>query len=164
MTEDILMRQYEYVYHKNERLMPKKLFVSNLRANRLCLGGYGELYLIDLEKIVYFQADDHYTHVYYTAGVHFLLPFGLARVEEAVKASAIGMGRLLRVGRKYMVNISRIFHISVIKQQLVMSDGAAGSIALKVPKATLRELVNKLNGACHVAADEAVDMPSVPLS
>ncbi len=144
--------------------MPKKLFVSNLRANRLCLGGYGELYLIDLEKIVYFQADDHYTHVYYTAGVHFLLPFGLARVEEAVKASAIGMGRLLRVGRKYMVNISRIFHISVIKQQLVMSDGAAGSIALKVPKATLRELVNKLNGACHVAADEAVDMPSVPLS
>ena len=53
MTEDILMRQYEYVYHKNERLMPKKLFVSNLRANRLCLGGYGELYLIDLELSIF---------------------------------------------------------------------------------------------------------------
>ena len=32
----------------------------------LSLSAHDELYIIDLEKVIYMQADDHYTHIYYS--------------------------------------------------------------------------------------------------
>lgn len=46
----------------------------------LCLGAYDELYRIDTSLILYFEADDHYTNVYYANGTHFVIPFGLSKV------------------------------------------------------------------------------------
>ena len=36
------------------------------KQTTLCLGSYDELYLIDLNKVVYMEADDHYSNIYYT--------------------------------------------------------------------------------------------------
>ena len=52
--------------------------------NKLCFSVYGELYVVDLDRMLYFEADDHYTHVYYSSGTHFMIPFGLAKVEAAL--------------------------------------------------------------------------------
>lgn len=54
------------------------------RTGRLCFGLYDELYVVDLGQVMYFQADDHYSHVYYASGTHFMLPFGLSKVESAI--------------------------------------------------------------------------------
>ena len=43
--------------------------------NKLCFSVYGELYVVDLDRMLYFEADDHYTHVYYSSGTHFMIPF-----------------------------------------------------------------------------------------
>ena len=43
---------------------------------QLCLNSHDEVFLIDLDLVLYFQSDDHYTHVYYTLGSHFILPMG----------------------------------------------------------------------------------------
>ena len=56
---------------------------------RLCLNMHDELYVIDLGQTIYFMADDHYTHVYYSNGVRFMVPFGLSRVEERLALLAV---------------------------------------------------------------------------
>ena len=53
-------------------------------GKKLCLSIYGELYMIDLEMVMYLQADDHYTIAYYASGTHFMIPFGLSKVEAAI--------------------------------------------------------------------------------
>ena len=113
---------------------------------KLHLGVYGELYVIDLGNILYLEADDHYTHVHYTSGTHFMVPFGMAKVEAAV-AGRLGDDRfIIRLGRKYMVNTRRIFHINTIKQVAVLADDHGASITLHLPKHVLRALIDTLGG------------------
>lgn len=78
--------------------------------NKLCFSVYGELYVVDLDRMLYFEADDHYTHVYYSSGTHFMIPFGLAKVEAALSNKGRAGDAFLRLGRKYIVNIRRVFH------------------------------------------------------
>lgn len=114
-------------------------------GTKLHLGVYGELYVIDLDSILYLEADDHYTHVYYTSGTHFMVPFGMAKVEAAV-AGRLGEGAfIVRLGRKYMVNTRRIFHINTIKQVAVLTDDHGSSVTLHLPKHVLRALIDGLN-------------------
>lgn len=112
-----------------------------MQTNRLCLGLYDELYVIDLELVLYFQADDHYTHVYYASGAHFLLPFGLSKVEAAVGEITEDTKFLVRLGRKYIVNTRRIFHINTIKQTLLLSDDHGNTQSIHLPKPVLRSLM-----------------------
>ena len=83
--------------------------------NKLCFSVYGELYVVDLDRMLYFEADDHYTHVYYSSGTHFMIPFGLAKVEAALSNKGRAGDAFLRLGRKYIVNIRRVFHVNAVK-------------------------------------------------
>lgn len=115
-----------------------------MQAGQLCFGLYDELYVIDMEQVMYFQADDHYSHVYYASGAHFMLPFGLAKVEEAIAGRGDGDGTFVRLGRKYIVNMRRIFHISTMKQILMLSDNSGNTLSIHVPKPVLRTLIETL--------------------
>lgn len=115
-----------------------------MQTRQLCFGLYDELYVIDLEQVLYFQADDHYTHVYYASGTHFMLPFGLAKVEAAVAAPDAGGESFMRLGRKYIVNTRRVFHISTVKQVLMLSDNNGNTLSIHIPKPVLRTLIETL--------------------
>lgn len=117
--------------------------------NRLCFSVYGELYVVDLDMVMFFQADDHYTHVYYTSGTHFMIPFGLSKVETEVKERNADKNNFVRLGRKYMINMRRVFHVNAVKQVVLLSDDHGTNHTLHLPKPVLRLLMDMLSPMQH---------------
>lgn len=113
------------------------------------------MYIIDMELVMYMQADDHYTHVYYSSGTHFMVPFGLSKVEEAIAGILQEDRFMMRLGRKYIVNTRRIFHINSIKQLLQLADDHGTNCQLHLPKPYLHALMQKLNSAEMPETDTA---------
>ena len=109
---------------------------------RLC--AHDELYIIDLSKVLYLQADDHYTQVYYASGSHFMVPYGLARLEELISEMPESRPHLLRLGRKYIVNLRRLFRISTARETLFLSDDHGEHIAIHISKPVLRSLIDMI--------------------
>lgn len=110
----------------------------------LCLSAHDELYLIDSRKVLYMQADDHYTNVYYSTGAHFLVPFGLIKIEALIANMPEARTHLLRLGRKYIINTRRIFRINTIKEQLYLTDDEGNNLALHLSKPVLRNLIDSI--------------------
>ena len=102
---------------------------------------YGELFVLDLEKVMYLEADDHYTIVYYASSAHFMLPFGLSHVLETVEKKENVKEYLIRLGRKYVVNTNFIMHVNVVKQIVQMCDNKGEIYTLHFPKQVLREFI-----------------------
>lgn len=90
------------------------------------------------------QADDHYTEVFYTQGTHFMIPFGLGKIEAVIADKKKFSGKLIRLGRKYMVNGDRIFRISSTKEMLYLSDDDGSNVSLHVTKPVLRILIDQV--------------------
>lgn len=103
------------------------------------------MYIIDPSRVLYMQADDHYTHVYYSSGNHFMVPFGLSKVETAVSEHLGEKPFLVRLGRKYIVNTHRVFHVNFMKQVLQLSDDSGTNHSLRIPKPVLRGLMQILD-------------------
>ncbi|WP_302957690.1 LytTR family transcriptional regulator DNA-binding domain-containing protein [Prevotella sp.] len=112
---------------------------------------YGELYVVDLNQTMYFKADDHYTHIYYTTGTHFMIPFGLSKVEDAIHEKQLFCKRFVRLGRTYIVNIGCIFHVNAMKQVLFVSDSRGVNHSIHLPKPVLRTLMGLLDEAVSQA-------------
>ncbi len=110
----------------------------------LCFSIYGELFRIDLENVMYFQADDHYTHVYLLSGGHFMIPFGLAKVEQAIEEAVSSDKYHLRMGRKYIINMRSVFHVNVMKQVVQLSDNHGAVCSLQMPKPVLRTIIDAI--------------------
>ena len=117
------------------------------QTSNLCLSAHDELYIVHLDRVLYMQAEDHYTHVYYTSGTTFMVPYGLGQVEEAVRQNDGQGNTLLRLGRKYIINTSRIFRISTIRDTLYLSDDHGNHVALHIAKPILRSLINSMKKA-----------------
>ena len=96
------------------------------------------MYIVDCEKVIYLEADDHYTHVHYLTGAHFMVPEVMSSVDNVLSNDSF----LLRLGRKYVVNLRAVFHVNTVKQVLVLSDNHGNSYSLNLPKATLRQLID----------------------
>ena len=110
--------------------------------NRLCLTLHDELYIVDISETLYFMADDHYTHVYYISDLHFMLPIGLARIEEGLEFLGVRHPHpFKRLGRKYIINALRILNINTTKQILTLQTATDKTKVLQMPKNILRELL-----------------------
>ena len=115
--------------------------------NSLCLSAHDELYIIDLDKVLYLEADDHYTDVHYASGTHFLVPFGLVKIEARLAEMPDARLHILRLGRKYIVNIRRIFRINTIKELLYLATDDDNSVSLHISKPVLRSLIELIKSA-----------------
>ena len=87
------------------------------------------------------QADDHYTHIHYSANSHFMISYGLGEVEERIKAFPKAKTFLIRLGRKYIINTRQIFRISTMKGLVYLLDTEGNTISLQVSKPVLRSLM-----------------------
>ena len=114
-------------------------------GEKLCLSIYGELYMIDLEFVMYLQADDHYTVAHYVSGTHFMVPFGLSKVETAIADKLDWDNNFIRLSRKYIINTRCIYHINAVKQEVQLTDTQGTTHSLHVPKPILRKLINLLS-------------------
>ena len=106
------------------------------------LSGRDELFVIKLSNVLYMEADDHYTHIYYGVDQHFLVPYGLSAVEKACTVHAGNPHHLMRLGRKYLINIDRIGYINFVKGTITLVDLLGKSAILNVSKPVLRGLSN----------------------
>lgn len=116
-----------------------------MMQNRLRFSVYSEMFIVDLNRVLYFQADDHYTHVYYANGNHFMIPFGLSKVETMINEESDCRGRFIRLGRTYMVNLERIFQVNVVKCIVLLFDDHGVNYTLHLPKQVLRKFMDMLN-------------------
>ena len=107
----------------------------------LCLSAHDELYIIDLKKVIYMQADDHYTHVFYSSTTHFMVPYGLGDIESRLMNVPRAKSQFIRLGRKYIIHLNLVFRISTIKETLSLADGLNGTIEIHVSKPVLRSLI-----------------------
>lgn len=121
---------------------------------KLCFSVYGELFVVNLGQVMYFKADDHYTHICYASGTHFMIPFGLSKVEEAIHEKDPAGQKIVRLGRTYIVNLDSVFHVNTIKQELQVADDHGINHTIHLSKPVLRNLMNLLGGA---ASPETVD-------
>lgn len=90
------------------------------------------------------EADDHYTQVYYQLGTKFLVPFGLAEINNKILDGFMGEF-LFRVGRSYIINVRSVFHINIIKNEIFLADAIGKHHSLHISKQALRELMGKLD-------------------
>lgn len=105
---------------------------------------YGELYVVDIDNVMYFKADDHYTHVYYASGAHFMMPYGLSKVEQVVQASAVDSQHFLRLGRTHIVNASFISYVNANRQEVIVTDSHGENHSIQLPKGLLHELMDNI--------------------
>ena len=117
---------------------------SKPSSTRLCLKSRDEVFFVDLARTLYIKADDHYAHVYYASGVHFMVPFSLGRIEELIITTLGADSFMRRMGRKYVVNTLRIFSANTVREQLCLVDDQGKTETIHVPKLVLRELIDDM--------------------
>ena len=121
---------------------------------KLCLSLHGELYVVDLDDVMCFMADDHYTHVYSSRGNNFMVPFSLARIEEKIQAKHCEHKNLAPLGRKYIININSIYHVNMMKQAVSLADNHGKVMTLNLSKAVLRLLMDFIKADDGIVSDE----------
>lgn len=114
---------------------------------KLCLNSRDESLIIDLEKVVFFQANGNYTHLNYITGKPQLLTMGLSKVEEYIRMTwpKDKPSPFVRLGRSLIINQSFLSEINILKQKLILSDYGEHSYSLSVPKPLLKEYKEKIN-------------------
>ncbi|MBR1934096.1 MAG: LytTR family transcriptional regulator [Prevotella sp.] len=111
----------------------------------IVLSAHDELFIIDLAKVLFMKADDHYTDVHYATGAHFLVPFGLVKIEARIAALPDAQPTLVRLGRKYIVNTRRIFRINTVKELLYLTCDDGTTQSIHIPKPVLRDLIETMS-------------------
>lgn len=89
---------------------------------------------------MYIEADDHYANVFYTTGAHFMVPFGLSRIEGIMSP----IPYIIRAGRKYLVNIKHLVSINNVKQIVMFLNDKGESISIKLSKEAVKEVLMHL--------------------
>ncbi len=122
------------------------------KTSRLCLNQQNEIFVINLDDLMCFEADDHYTTVHSSRGNNFMVPFTLGRIEEKLKARHADKKNLMRLGRKYIINTDCIYHMNVVKQTISLTDYHGKVTTLDLSKTVLRSLVELVRASDEAAA------------
>ncbi|MDR0836591.1 MAG: LytTR family transcriptional regulator [Tannerella sp.] len=100
-----------------------------------------ELLRINIEHILYFEADRNYTKLLLSAGIQFTFAVNIGKVEEMLEAQLSSADTtLIRVGKSYILNKKHILQINLPKQKLVLLANEGKPRELTVPKEPLRAL------------------------
>lgn len=124
---------------------------------KLKLYNRDEIFIIDLDSVIYFKAEDHYTSVYYGKDSKQLLPFGLSQLEKTINAPTECANHFLRVGRSHLLNLPKIVHASVMKETVTMMTSSCIFVTIHISRSVIRELTRSLKEEdnCGVVANLA---------
>ena len=104
-----------------------------------------ELLRINIEQILYFEADRNYTKLLLSAGIQFTFAVNIGKVEEMLAAQFSEPNTiLLRVGKSHIVNKQHILQINLPKQKMLLLAGEGKPRELVIPKEPLRALKEAL--------------------
>jgi DNA-binding LytR/AlgR family response regulator len=100
-----------------------------------------ELLRINIENILYFEADRNYTKLLLSAGIQFTFAVNIGKVEEMLANQLADADTfLIRVGKSYILNKKHILQINLPKQKLLLLANEGKPRELTVPKDPLRAL------------------------
>lgn len=96
---------------------------------------------IDIDKIVYFEADGNYTDIIMVNKLRAAVCMNLGEMEQAL-ASQVGeeAKRFMRIGRRFIINMNYIYQVNILKQQLILSDYDHFAFQISVSKDALRKM------------------------
>ncbi len=107
----------------------------------LYLNSRDEFFRLDITKIVYFESDGNYTNIVLNNNMKATICMNLARMQCILENSLKDSARsFARIGKRHIVNLNFIFHIAVLRQKLVLSDGENFEYTLSVSKEALKKL------------------------
>lgn len=112
-----------------------------MQTKYLYLNSRDELYRIDTSKIVYFEAEGNYTNVVLSNKLRGSVCMNLAQMQQVLSDSLKEAASIFaRVGKRYIVNLSYVYQISVLRQKLILSDGEVFTYQLNISKEALKKL------------------------
>lgn len=117
-----------------------------------------ELVRVDLDKLVYAEADGNYVTMTFLNGQHIMVCITLLHLEELMLQDASGenIGRFIRIGRRYIVCSRYITQINVPKQSLTLSDlQTFAPITITVHKEALKALKKSIAGKHEAVQTDA---------
>lgn len=114
---------------------------ASMKTTYLHLNSRDELLRIDVSKIVYFEADGNYTSIILANQLKCIVCMNLSRMQKVLEDKLKEQsGVFVRVGKKFIINHTYIFKISLLQQKLLMSDGQNFIFYLSVSKEALKNL------------------------
>ena len=112
-----------------------------MKSVYLYLNSRDELLRLDIGKIAYFEADGNYTNVVSANGLKGVVGMNLARMQEVLSERLREQASIFaRVGKKYIINLTLVYQINVLRQKLVLSDGERFAFTLDISKEALKKL------------------------
>ena len=104
-----------------------------------------ELLRINIEHILYFEADRNYTKLLLAECIQFTFAVNIGKIEEMLTAQISDLNTILiRVGKSYIVNKKHILQINLPKQKLLLLANEGKPRELTVSKEPLRALKDSL--------------------
>ena len=102
-----------------------------------------EFLRINIAKIVYFEADGNYTHIVLANQLRGVVGMNLGQMQQFLVRSLKDQAAVFaRVGKRYIINYAYVYHIHVLRQKLMLSDGEHFAYQLSVSKDALKRLKN----------------------
>lgn len=106
----------------------------------LYLNSRDELLRLDINHIVYFEADGNYTNIYSINGLKGIVCTNLAQMQKYLSDNLKEDASIFaRVGKKHIVNMKHVYAVNTIRQTIILSDGATFSFQLTIGKEALKE-------------------------
>lgn len=100
-----------------------------------------ELYRIDMQNIVYIEADGNYTHIVLRNEKRGTVCMSLMQMQNVLNEKLKEHAAVFaRVGKRYIINLQYVYHINSLKQQLTLSDGSTFCYDICLSKEALRTL------------------------
>lgn len=111
------------------------------RSKYLYLNSRDEFFRVDISKIVYFESDGNYTNIMLNNRMKGTVCMNLAQM-QAILADRLKeeAGVFARVGKRHIINLTYVFHIAILAQKLVLSDGENFEYRVSVSKDALKKL------------------------
>ena len=116
--------------------------------NHIVFNSRDEFLKVNLDRVVYFEAEGNYTKIVIANGLSGMVLTSLGRIEELLATRfREDCGRFARIGKRYVINLSYIFRINVLKQELTLSDQKSFSFTVPVSRDALKKLKDLMTPA-----------------
>lgn len=112
-----------------------------MNTKHLYLNSRDELYRIDISKIVYFEAEGNYTGFVLSNKLKGAVCMNLAQMQQLLSDNLKEAASIFaRVGKRYIINLTYVYQIGVLRQKLILSDGEVFAYQLNISKEALKKL------------------------
>lgn len=124
--------------------------------SKLYFDSRDELIALDAEQIAAVVAAGNYSRVLMLRGREVMLTQTLGRVGEHLQRLRAPSARFVRLGRSLVVNHTLLARIDLLRQMLILSDGA-NEIRLKAPKEKLQTYKKAIARTIQIKQSHAAD-------